>query len=231
MKLTSTNRGAGWRSFLAVQPSPSRSVYRECARSGRRGGTHAPFKHTPRDGWGIIVRQDLGGFWTAGVGRRALVVLSAVGFVAGCGSGDSGGDQVLRPAGDAVAEESASKAVRSEIGEPARLTNDLGQDVSIVVRSVELGEGPDGGRRLIADVRIDNDTDEDQSSPELELWCGDTKQPFYSEGTFEWGPMPAGTFLEGTRAFEFPDDCDSPELRAVPLAHSGESVRWDATPK
>lgn len=172
-------------------------------------------QHTPR--WSAAP------FWYS-----VLLVVSLVALVGGCGSGGSD-DQVLRPAGEVIAEGEAEQAVRAEIGEPARLTTDFGQDVAVLVRSVEVGEGPDGDRRLIVDLRVENDTDDDQDAPEFELWCDEREETFLA-GTFEWERMPAGTFLEGTREFSFPGTCTAPELRAVPLVHRGESVRWDVAP-
>lgn len=164
-------------------------------------------------------------------GCRTALALAALAIVGACSGGSDSEDQVLRPAGEVIAGGEAEQAVRGEIGEPARLTTDLGQDVAVAIRSVEVGAGPHGGRRLVVDLRVENDTDEAQDAPEIELWCGERKESFFAEGTFEWDRMPPGTFLEGTREFSFPGTCAAPELRAVPLVHRGESVRWDVSPR
>lgn len=114
-------------------------------------------------------------------------------------------------------------------GEPARLVDDSGQDITVLLRSITMLEEAEVGRRLVVDIRAENRTDEAQNSPEWEVWCGNEQMPFYG-GTYDWQIMPGGTFLEGTREFGYPESCSAPELRALHLASFGESVRWDVTP-
>lgn len=134
----------------------------------------------------------------------------------------------LRPAGDVNAEEEESQAVTGSIGEPARLINDFGQDVIVVLRSVDVIEDGDRGRLLVVDVRAENATDGAQNAPEFELLCAGENMDFFG-GTYEWQEMPAGTFLEGTREFAYPETCSDPQLLATAMVGNGESVRWDVT--
>jgi hypothetical protein len=156
-------------------------------------------------------------------------------LAAACGSDGEGAatatepSQVLQPADEVNEADESDMAVRGVVGEPARLVDDLGQDITVLLRSTTVLEEPEIGRRLVVDIRAENLTDESQNSPEWELWCGDEQMPFYG-GTYEWQTMPGGTFLEGTREFGYPESCSTPELRAVHLASTGESVRWDVSP-
>lgn len=157
--------------------------------------------------------------------RRAatLTVACCVGLLAACGSGDGTTDE-LRPASEANDETDRAKAVEGVVGEPADLNNSFEQHV-VTVRSMTVRTDPEHGRLLVVDVRAENRTDNTQNAPEFELWCGDIKTAFYG-GTYDWDTMPAETFIEGTRDFEYPEPCASPEVRAVPLISTGESVRW-----
>lgn len=168
--------------------------------------------------------------------RLLALVCSALFLLTGCGDdaddaapADPGSGDELRPADEANADEDEAKSVTGTIGEPARLVNEFGQDVTVTLRSVEVSEDPEQGRLLVVDVRAENSTDESQNAPEFELMCDGDKMAFYG-GTYDWQEMPAGTFLEGTREFEYPDSCDEPELWATPIVGDGESVRWDVTP-
>lgn len=160
----------------------------------------------------------------------AVVVL----LLAGCGADDSAdenpgpGDGSLQPAGEVNAQQDADGAVTGTIGEPARLVNDFGQDVTVTLRSVEVVDDAEQGRLLVVDVWAENTTDDSQNAPEIELWCGDEQMAFYG-GSYEWQEMPAGTLLEGTREFEYADDCDA-EVRAPVLVGNGESSRWQVNP-
>jgi len=158
----------------------------------------------------------------------------AVLLLAGCGGDDSAddtpapGDGSLQPAGDVNDQQDADGAVTGTMGEPARLVNDFGQDVTVTLRSVEVAEDPERGQLLIVDVRAENTTDDSQNAPEIELWCDEEQMAFYG-GSYGWQEMPAGTFLEGTREFEYPQDCDA-EVRATALVGNGESIRWQVNP-
>ncbi len=167
--------------------------------------------------------------------RRLLSVLAvAAVLVAGCGDDDtaddtpSPGDGALQPADEVNDQEDADSAVTGAIGDPARLVNDFGQDVTVTLRSVELVDDAEQGQLLVVDVRAENTTDDSQNAPELELWCGDEQMAFYG-GSYDWQEMPAGTFLEGTREFEYRDGCDA-EVRATTLVGNGESIRWQVDP-
>ena len=165
-----------------------------------------------------------------GCTRRPLAALAVAAVVlAGCGDDDTSGgttapvDGELQPAEDANAKEDADGAVTGTIGEPARLVNEFGQDVTVTLRSVEVVDDAEQGHLLVVDVRPENATDDSQNAPEIELWCGEEQMAFYG-GSYEWQEMPAGTFLEGTREFEYPDGCDA-EVRAI-----GARRQWRVDP-
>lgn len=166
--------------------------------------------------------------------RRLAVLAVAAVLAAGCGDDDATtdvpapGDGELQPADEVNAQVDADGAVTGTIGEPARLVNDFGQDVTVTLRSVEVVDDAEQGQLLVADVRAENSTDDSQNAPEIELWCGDEQMAFYG-GSYDWQEMPAGTFLEGTREFEYRDDCDA-EVRATALVGNGESIRWQVDP-
>lgn len=168
--------------------------------------------------------------------RRPLAALAvAAVLLAGCGDDDTSSDTPapgggeLQPADEVNAQEDADdEAVTGTIGEPARLINDFGQDVTVTLRSVEVVDDAEQGQLLVVDVRVENSTDDSQNAPEIEMWCGEEQMAFYG-GSYEWQEMPAGTFLEGTREFEYPESCDA-EVRATALVGNGESIRWQVNP-
>lgn len=151
--------------------------------------------------------------------RRIVIALS---LLAGCGDDDSANPPAdnddLQPADEVNAAEDAANSVTGSVGVPARLVNDFGQDVTVILRDVVVEDDPDYGRLIVVDVRAENSTDEAQNAPELELRCGDQEMAFYG-GTYEWQEMPAGSFLEGTV---------SSSIQKAARSRSCVRLRWSA---
>jgi hypothetical protein len=138
--------------------------------------------------------------------------------------GQSEGD--LRPADEVLAERDREASDDLELGERFELDDGVVVTVLSVRLNPDYRPGESWQPTHIVDVRAENPTATDSSTPTIEIFCagGDEGGSSYSGSTFQtYDDLPAGSFAEGELLLAVPEnsdglvvnDCEDPVVRVL----------------
>lgn len=144
----------------------------------------------------------------------AALTVTAIATLTACGG--SGGSDELRDADDIKASETAASAKTAKIGETFELGN-----LNVKISSLVAG-GDDLGPWVVADLRVENPTDEEDYLPDAGIVCGEKGEQgsYQADSTLFLGDtLPKKSFKEGTlnlltiedgRSMQPPVECAAP---------------------
>ena len=150
--------------------------------------------------------------------RLTISVLTFTAFATLTACGGSGGSDELRDADDIKASETAASAKTAKVGDTFELGN-----LRVKVSSLEAA-GDDLGPWIVADLRVENPSDEEDSMPDAGIVCGDSGEQggWQADSTVSLSDtLPAKSFKEGKlnvltpedgRAMEPPVECAAPAV-------------------
>ena len=159
-----------------------------------------------------------------GLVRKLISAMKAecVGIVAASDSAPVKEGGGLRPADEVEEEQSRETALDGELG--VRIEMDDG--LVVLVNSIELDPDYIPGEAWqpthIVDLRVENPTSEELSTPDISIWCAGSNErgSWYVGSTYEARSLPPGTFEEGLLRVSVPDEdgvvtqeCDAPVVR------------------
>lgn len=137
----------------------------------------------------------------------------------------------LRDAESVLSEREQSRATKAELGDTVRLG-----DLRIIVKSIdpaaEFNPAEPWQVAFHVSVRSENPTGEDQSNPNIAVYCDGIEKggSWFASSTWSANDdLPAKSFREGVIELGYPDDengypraCGNPVLRAKPTVFDGE---------
>lgn len=152
------------------------------------------------------------------MGLVVLLALTACG-----GDDDASSDNASQDAQQVLDDREDAAATTLSFGETAE---DAG--IKVTVKDAEWAGNVDGGMRTLAmDVRFENTTDEDVSSPLISFRCRGTDETGnqHSGPLDPLDPLPAGTVAEGQAEMFVAQPCDDGWLE-WDQGYDGEAFRW-----